>query len=143
LHVTIVVGVVERNKTTPPDTLDTGERWWVRAGICIWSKSWVTLKVDVERGTATDAGALGSTRGNIVRVEEGETHVFVGRVGGKDVAKDLSKARWSDGGGGDVGVVRVVLESLWSIWGGGVGNAGRLSDADVVTLAESGGGGGD
>jgi len=67
----------------------------------------------------------------------------IGRVGGKNVAKDLSEARWSDSGRGDVGVVRVVLESLRGIWVGGVGNAGWLSDTDVVTLAKSGGGGGD
>jgi len=143
LHVAIVVGVIQRDKTAPPDTLDAGKRWWVRAGILVWSKSWITLKVDVERGTTADAGTLGTARGYIVRVEESETHVVVGRVGSNNVAEDLGETGRGHSGGGDVGIVRVVLESLWGVWSRGVSNAGRLSDTDVVTLAKSGGGGGD
>jgi len=143
LLVSIVVGVVQRNETTPPDTLDASKRWRVRASIGIWSKGWVTLKVDVEGSTAIDAAALATARLNVVGIEEGETHVVVSGVGSKNVAEDLVVARWGHGGRGDVGVVRVVLEVLRGVWSSGVVDAGWLSDTDIVALAKSGGSGGD
>jgi len=92
LEVLTVLAVVSRtlsiNGASPKSTTDVGGRWWVRA-VRARSKSWVTLKVDVEAGAALVGVANSSASSGVVAVQVGVGDVRVTRVSGVQVLEDL------------------------------------------------------